>query len=411
MNVTINPTPVSGVIDAIPSKSYAHRYLICAALASGGSSNIDIGFVSRDIEATAQCLSELGASVRVDGRSYLVAPVNVIRDTPTLHCCESGSTLRFLTPVAAALGGASFVMEGRLKDRPMDELLDCLSAHGVGFEKRGNILTVTGKMTGGEFKIAGNVSSQYISGILFALPLCGGGRITLTTDLESRPYVTMTIQTMAEFGVSVVEDASGFSVSSDQRYTPSDANVPGDWSNAAFWLACGVGVKGVSSSCAQGDKAILDVMKEMGAAVKLNDEVWKTDPRNLCGSEIDAKDIPDLVPIISIIAARAKGITKIYNASRLRIKESDRIETTSAMLDSFGIKNEQTGDGLIIYGSDKPFDSCTIDCANDHRIAMSASIGAIYASGEVTLVGAEAVNKSYPSFFEDYCKLGGVINV
>ncbi len=411
MNVTIKPAPISGVIDAIPSKSYAHRYLICAALASLSESIIDVGNASRDIEATAQCLSELGASVDINCGTYRVKPIASSKELPVLHCCESGSTLRFLAPVAAALGGGSFIMEGRLASRPMDELLSCLAEHGVEFKKEDNILTVSGKMTGGEFKIAGNVSSQYVSGILFALPLCGGGRVTLTTELESRPYVTMTIEAMAEFGVNVIEDEKGFIVDSDQRYTSSTARVPGDWSNAAFWLACGVGVKGITVACAQGDRAFLDVMTEMGAAIDYRDNIWITDPSTLHGCDIDAKDIPDLVPIMSVLAARANGVTRIYNASRLRIKESDRIETTSAMLTAFGIKNEQTDDGLIIYGENKPFRSCAVDCANDHRIAMSAAIASIYAEGEVTLVGAEAVNKSYPAFFEDYKKLGGIINV
>lgn len=411
MNVTIKPAHLSGTIDAISSKSYAHRYLICAALAEQGESVVEIGSASRDIEASAICLNELGADVVNENGTYRVSPISQMKKQPTLHCCESGSTLRFLAPVAAALGGGRFIMEGRLGSRPMDELLCVLAEHGVKTENDGKTLTVSGNMTGGEFKIAGNVSSQYISGLLFALPICGGGRVTLTTELESRPYVTMTIEAMAKFGVNVIEDENGFTVAADQKYYCANAKVPGDWSNAAFWLACGVGVKGLTAACAQGDRAFLDVMCKMGAAIDYRDRTWIADPYALHGCDIDAKDIPDLVPIMSILASRANGVTRIYNASRLRAKESDRIETTSAMLTALGVKNEQTDDGLLIYGEKRLFKSCAIDCANDHRIAMSAAIAAVYAEGDVTLVGAQAVNKSYPAFFEDYKKLGGVINV
>lgn len=412
MNVTIKPAALSGTIDAIPSKSYAHRYLICAALAANqNASVIDIGAASRDIAATADCLTSLGASIDIKDGVYNVSPIKNKISMPDLFCCESGSTLRFLTPVAAALGGGRFKMEGRLGSRPMDELIKCLIDHGAKLEKNENILTVSGAMTGGEFKIAGNVSSQYISGILFALPLCGGGRVTLTTQLESRPYVTMTIEAMAAFGVNVTDDEKGFTVASDQCYHSAKAKVPGDWSNAAFWLASGVGVKGLSPNCAQGDRAIIEVLERMGAPVRYENGIYKADVSHLHGCEVDAQDIPDAVPIISVLAGRAEGVTKIYNAARLRAKESDRIETTSAMLTALGVKNDQTDDGLVINGDSRKFRSCKVDCANDHRIAMSASVAAEYAEDDVTLVGAEAVNKSYPTFFEDYKKLGGVINV
>lgn len=412
MDITIRPSLLTGTVDAIPSKSYAHRYLICAALASNtGVSTVEIGSASRDILATADCLKSLGALINIENGIYNVCSIEKAKEVPDLHCCQSGSTLRFLAPVASALCGGRFIMEGRLGSRPMDDLLNALAEHGVKFANDGKFLTVGGGMDGGEFKIAGNVSSQYISGILFALPLCGGGRVTLTTRLESRPYVTMTVEAMASFGVEVTEDENGFAVAADQHYKTADAKVPGDWSNAAFWLASGVGVSGLSPNCAQGDRAIIDVMARMGAPVEYKNGVYKADPTVMYGCEIDARNIPDAVPIISVLAGRADGVTRIYNAARLRAKESDRIASTSAMLTALGVKNEQTDDGLIIYGQNKPFKSCTVDCSNDHRIAMSGAVAASYSEGKVTLIGAEAVNKSYPAFFDDYKKLGGDINV
>ena len=411
MNIKIIPAPLSGVVQAIPSKSYAHRYLISAALCSSGESVINIGPFSRDIEATIECLCELGAEIRNENGVCYIKPVSHIKDTPVLHCRESGSTLRFLVPVAAALGGATFKMEGRLAQRPMDELLDCMSSHGVSFMRGNDTLTVSGGMTGGEFKIVGNVSSQYISGLLFALPLCKGGRITLMSGLESAPYVHITRYAMSEFGVNVITDENGFSVDGGVHYVCANKKVQGDWSNAAFWLVCGVGVKGLDWETLQGDMAILDVLCKMGGEIDYMNDITLSRNVNLYGCDIDASDIPDMVPILSIIAARAKGVTVINNIQRLRIKESDRVETVCNMLCAYGIKHRQIENSLVIYGSDKPFNSCSIDCANDHRIAMSAAIGSIYAEGEVTLIGAEAVNKSYPAFFEDYKKLGGIINV
>ncbi len=411
MNITITPAPLSGVVKAIPSKSYAHRYLISAALASSGESVINIGTFSRDIEATVQCLCELGAEIRTENGICYIKPISEIKNSPVLHCKESGSTLRFLVPIAAALGGATFKMEGRLAQRPMDELLDCMSSHGVSFERGQDTLTVSGGMTGGEFKIVGDVSSQYISGLLFALPLCGGGRITLLTKLESAPYVYITRYAMSEFGVNILIDDNGFRVDGAEHYVCNNKRVQGDWSNAAFWLACGVGVKGLNSETYQGDMVILDVLRKMGGTYDYMNDIYLSKTDNLCSCDIDASNIPDLVPILSILAARAKGVTVINAIQRLRMKESDRVETVCNMLSAFGIKHKQIEDSLVIYGTNKPFKSCSIDCANDHRIVMSAAIGAIYAEGDVTLVGAEAVNKSYPTFFEEYKKLGGIINV
>ena len=411
MDIKITPAPLSGVVNAIPSKSYAHRYLISAALSSSGESVVNIGVFSRDIEATVQCLCELGAEIRNENGICYIKPISDIKKLPVLHCGESGSTLRFLVPVAAALGGAKFKMEGRLAQRPMDELLESMSSHGVSFKRENDTLTVSGGMTGCEFKIVGNVSSQYISGLLFALPLCGGGRVTLLSELESAPYVYITRYAMSEFGVNVIIDENGFRVDRDSHYLAANKKVQGDWSNAAFWLACGVGVKGLDWETLQGDMAILDVLHKMGAEINYTNDITCPGVNDLRGCDIDASDIPDLVPILSILASRAKGVTVINNIQRLRIKESDRVETVCNMLCAFGINHRQSENSLVIYGSDKPFNSCNIDCANDHRIAMSAAIGAIYAKGEVTLVGAEAVNKSYPAFFEDYKKLGGIINV
>ena len=414
MRVTVTPLPLSGTIDAIPSKSYAHRYLICAALADGRSV-IECGRFSDDILATVRCISALGASVDcLPGRFAVYPPANGgLRATAEFDCGESGSTLRFLAPVVSAVGGGTFRMSGRLADRPMDALNKALAEHGATVDKRGNSLVYGGKMTGGEFRIPGDVSSQFISGLLMALPLVGGERVKVTTPLSSAPYVDITADAMSRFGVRVRRGDCFFEVSPDAHYKKADLAVPGDWSNAAFWLASGVKVAGLDPDDAQGDRAILDILSRMGADVRTDaDGIEAVFPDGSNGIELDAENIPDLAPVAAVLAARAKGVTRIYNAARLREKESDRISSISAMLTAFGTEHSVTGDGLVIYGrGGRLKGGCTVDSLNDHRIVMAAAVGAVYADGPVVIDGAEAVAKSYPCFWDDYKKLGGKIDV
>ena len=414
MKVTVTPAKLSGKIAAIPSKSYAHRFLICAAL-SDGCCEIWADRTSADIEATARCLCAMGADITRRGGVYAVSPASGEKTEvlPALDCGESGSTLRFLAPIASALGGGTFTMSGRLAERPMDPLNAALCAHGMTVKKSGNTVTYSGKLTGGEFLIPGDVSSQYISGLLMALPLCGGGEVRLTSPLASAPYVDITVDAMRAFGVSVGRGEGRYTVAPGQKYRRCDPCVPGDWSNAAFWLISGAAVTGLDLNDAQGDKAILDRLADMGAKADFSsDGACCIDGLDrLHGCEIDAGDIPDAVPALAVAAARAKGETRIFNAARLRAKESDRIATVCAMLTAFGVQNRATDDGIVITGRAVALLSCTVDAANDHRIAMAAAVGASFADGPVYITGAEAVNKSYPDFWDDYKKLGGQIDV
>ena len=416
MKVTVSSGQIGGTMPAVPSKSYAHRYLICAAFADG-ESVIRADRTSADIEATARCLRAMGSEISYSGGEYIVKPANIAGKGnnvfPVLDCGESGSTLRFLVPAVCALGGGTFVLSGRLAERPMGPLDDALAPHGSSVHREDNKLTYSGKLTGGEFAVAGDVSSQFISGLLMALPLCGGGRVRLTAPLASAPYVDITIDAMRSFGVQVIRGDGYYEVTAGQKYSPSDIAVPGDWSNAAFWLAAGVKVTGLDPADAQGDKALLGVLYAMGADASFGADggCLVSGLDSLRGCEIDAGDIPDAVPVLAVLAATAKGTTRIYNAARLRAKESDRIESVSAMLTSFGAENRQTPDGILITGRAGRLCGCEVDSANDHRIAMAAAVGASYVDGAVVITGAEAVGKSYPDFWNDYQKLGGKIDV
>ena len=381
-----------GTLAAIPSKSAAHRLFICAALAEEPT-EVSCQGTSRDIEATKACL----AAIR-EGKNLL-------------PCGESGSTLRFLLPVAAALGlEADFQMEGRLPDRPLAPLDQQLAAHGVTLSRpvRHDLLHVSGQLQPGDYVLPGNVSSQYISGLLFALPLLPGtSTLTVTGKVESAPYIEMTLDALRQFGVCVTINNNVYTVSGQSYCSPGRAVVEGDWSNAAFWLCAGalsgpVTVTGLDPDSLQGDRAIVSLLAQFGAKTEQTGDKVTVEPGTLTGLEIDAAAIPDLVPVLSVVAAAARGTTRIYHADRLRIKESDRIRTVCAMLQNLGAAVEETPDGLLIHGG-KPLTGGTVDSANDHRIAMSAAIASILC--DVTVEGAEAVSKSYPGFWEDFDRL------
>ncbi len=406
-------------ITAPPSKSYAHRILICAALADE-ISEITLPELSEDTSATIRALTALGADFEINGE---IVKVNPISDNSTLEknvdCGESGSTLRFLLPVAAALGkNAVFIGRGRLPERPISQLVSELENHGVqtvcmaDSPEKNLPLKISGKMKGGEFTIAGNISSQFASGLIMALPLCGGGKIILTGNIESVPYIDMTISTVNQFGVRAYRKNNIIEVSGG-IYKSQKIAVEGDWSNAAFFLSLGaiykpVSVTGLNFNSTQGDKAIIDLLKRFGAEIVINDESITVSPADLSGIEIDASEIPDLIPIASAVAAASKGVTRIYNAGRLRLKESDRLKAVHDMLSGFGIKVTEKSDELIIFGSEseREVQNINIDGYNDHRIVMSASILSSIYNNELKISTAQAINKSYPRFFEDLSKTG-----
>ncbi|MBQ4093118.1 MAG: 3-phosphoshikimate 1-carboxyvinyltransferase [Firmicutes bacterium] len=416
MDIVLTPTPLKGEIAAIPSKSVAHRMLICAAFADAPTT-LYIPQTSDDINATADCMKALGASIEISGAEYKVTPITTPAKAPTLDCGESGSTLRFLLPVAAVLGNSSqFIGRGRLPQRPLSDLLDAMKEQGTTASAEMLPLTLQGKLRGGHYRIAGNVSSQYITGLLLALPLTEeDSTIEITTALESASYIDITLSVLKIFGIEVTVTEHTYHIKGGQRYhSPQKLLVEGDWSNAAFFLsAAAIGndlaMRGLNENSAQGDRKIISLLKTFGAAPILSETTIGIKADALNGCTIDIRDTPDLLPILSVVAAYAKGTTTFINAARLRLKESDRLESTAALIRNLGGKAETTADSITIYGTG--LIGGTVNSCNDHRIAMAAAIAATHCKEPVTICGAEAVNKSYPGFFEDYKTLGGKANV
>ena len=419
MNIKITPSKLTGYIDAIASKSYAHRYLICAALADKPT-EIAINGFSDDIDATISCLQALGCDITVNESSVTVSPLNdSIAEHPVLDCRESGSTLRFMLPVAAALcKKVAFKARGRLPERPLGPLLDNLKLHGVAYSWSWPLVLERDNITAGVYEISGSISSQFISGLLFALPLLNGDSIIrLSSPMQSTGYVRMTLSVLSRFGIKVEFNGTEFFIKGNQRYTsPETVCTEGDWSNGAFWLAAGalgdgICCNGLDTASHQGDREVLSLLKRFGASVSETPcGIKAVLDGKLSAIEIDAAEIPDLIPIISVVAAAANGETVIYNPERLRLKQSDRLNAIFNMLSALGADVELHGDVLHIRGR-KPLTGGTVDGVGDHRIVMSASIASMLCTGNVTVIGAEAVSKSYPNFFKDFEKLGGKVNV
>lgn len=401
-------------ITAISSKSEAHRFLICAALGDAPVKIICTD-TNADIDATASCLSYLGATIRREDDGFYIEPIRQVNSGAALDCNESGSTLRFLLPVAAALGAnCSFIMKGRLASRPLSPLYEMLEDNGISLTPQGESpLAISGCICSGGYSIAANVSSQFISGMLFALSICKGkSTLTLQGKLESAPYVEMTLDALRVFGADVSFDAltSTYTINGTEKlHSPASVTVGGDWSNAAFFLAAGaigeneVTVNNLDASSRQGDREIIDILRKMGARIDICGDSVTVFPSKLCGVNIDAAQIPDLVPILATVASVASGKTTIYNASRLRLKESDRIESVCAMLSTLGADISPTDDGMIIHGK-AHLSGGQVDSFNDHRIAMSAAVASLVCDESVTISRFEAINKSYPSFDENFTK-------
>ena len=414
MDLQIIPKKLSGAVTPPPSKSQAHRLLIAAAL-SGGVSVLHGLAESQDIQATRRCLSALGAGIedlpdgalRVHGLGHgiVMAPPYALLD-----CGESGSTLRFLIPVALLVQGeASFTGRGRLMERPLKPYEDLFREKGVAWKLEDNVLTVNGgrgydalALDSGAYRLPGNVSSQFFTGLLFTLPLLNGDSTLMsTTPLESRDYLEMTRQALAAAGVTTRwADENTLCVPGGQAYQPFTATAEADWSQAGFWYAADfldsqVEIRGLDPDSAQGDKVVSELY-------------WKLARPG--DAEIDVSGCPDLLPPLAVMAAVRSGTTRFTNAARLRMKESDRLSTITAALTALGAEVHEEPDRLIIVG--KPsLPGGTVDSANDHRIAMMAAIAATGCTGPVTIRGAECVQKSYPDFWEVYRSLGGDIHV
>ena len=399
-----------GAITAPPSKSVLHRLLLCAALGVR-ESTIRCGALSDDVKATVACLRALGAGVDTPRADTLrITPIRRVPDgVCVLPCAESGSTLRFLLPVAGALGAwAAFRRAGRLPRRSLRALTDELARHGMRFRENGNDLFCKGNLLSGNYVITGEVSSQFITGLLFALTLPDGdSTLRVTGKPASAPYVALTERALRGAGIRFDKFENCYTIFGGQRFAPpSPMRVEGDWSAAAPFLCMGalsregVRVDGLNLSSAQGDRTIPDILRRFGADVEQGKDSVTVRRGKLTGVTIDAGDIPDLVPPLAALAATAGGETRIVNAARLRDKESDRLQSTAGMLRALGADIRVTGDGLVILG--KPaLTGGTVDAWGDHRVAMAAAVAACACAAPVTVRGAECVSKSYPAFWEE----------
>lgn len=447
MQLLVSPGALSGVIPAIPSKSYAHRLLIAAALSAPSATNaprlVTYTEGSEDISATCRVLRSLGACVEeLPGIGARVTPIDRahLPDHPELDCGESGTTLRYILPIVAALGcGAVFLGHGRLPQRPLEPLSGELKRHGIKLEGEGNMpLRLSGALPAGDYTLPGDVSSQFIGGLLIALTLTPGtSTLTVTKRLESAAYVRMTLEVLEHAGVRLAETQSRehlpvWHLEGVKALSLPDEGaalaVEGDWSNAAFWLCAGalghlgtsVTVTGLNTSSLQGDRHVLDVLEKFGATVLREDRSVTVKPtqEGLRGCTVDVSQIPDLLPILAVTAAGAKGTTTFTNAARLRIKESDRLATTSTLLSTLSVDNEELPEGLIVRGhgftpsnAPKTLSECTVSGAGDHRIVMAAAVAATAGftgnTHTLRITGAQACAKSYPAFPRDLARLGG----
>lgn len=403
-SVRITPRKLNGKVCAPPSKSAAHRAILCAALSCGESKILNLAF-SEDISATLSVIEQLGAKVSVNGSTATITGIckGEQLDKRILNCNESGSTLRFIIPIALALGGNFFVSgKGRLMERPLDDYYKIFDAQGIFHKKENDKFFFDGKLSGGRYELSGNVSSQYITGLLYSLPLLtSDSEIVITTPIESVGYIKMTLQMLEKFGISIKhsDDYRNYHINGNQTYKACNYTVEGDYSQAAFYyvankLGNNIEISGLLADSLQGDKAILDVIN------LLND--GKTE------HTIDVSQIPDLVPIISVLATQTDGVTHIANAGRLRIKESDRLTAVTQELTKIGAKIDEFDDSLTIHGK-TALSGGVVDAHNDHRIAMSLAIASTIASDEIKICGSDSVKKSYKDFWEVFCSLGGVI--
>lgn len=403
MTIQILPKRLQGKVEAISSKSALHRQVICAFLGDRPVRILCRG-ISQDILATAGCISALGGSADFDDIGLTIAPHgSVFPPDVVLDCGESGSTARFVLPVAAALTD-NFMLtgSGRLPERPMGELIRALAEKGCHFSAENLPMTITGRLRPGEFYLPGGVSSQYVSGLLMALPLLEGpSRIIIEGPLASGSYVALTLSELERFGIVVEEAEDGFIVPGGQQYkSPAVIQTEGDWSNAAFWLCAdalggNITISGLDNNSLQGDRKMSALLKH----------ILEGDQ-----SSIDIDDTPDLLPILTVAACAAHGKTVFSGAGRLRLKESDRLTASRDMIRSLGGRAETTSDSLTVFGSGKLIGG-VVDGQNDHRIVMAAAIAAEICDENVKILGAEAVNKSYPDFFRDLIRLGGTADV
>lgn len=421
--IEITPRLLTGGLEIPPSKSVSHRAIISAGLAKGESviSNV---LMSQDMIATCNAMVALGASIACQeeaNKRYTLTikgcdPLEL--KTETIECNESGSTLRFIIPIVLLQPKRAVITgKGRLVTRPMKPFYEIFEEKSIRYEhlnKEQDLpLALEGSLTPGTYRIDGGVSSQFITGLLFALPLLTGDSvIELTSTLESKPYIDITLDVLKAFGIEIVnENDQRFLIKGNQAYAPCHYRVEGDFSQGAFWLVAGtigemMDCQDLNYSSQQGDKVIVDILKEMGGDIRVEADKLVVKKSQTRGTVIDVSQCPDLVPILGVLGSLSSGTTTIINGERLRFKESDRLMATADVLNKLGGNVVETADGLVIHGI-KQFTGGHVQSHNDHRIAMAVAIASICADGKIILDGAESVNKSYPHFWEDFKEMGG----
>lgn len=414
--IKVSGKNLNGNISAIPSKSYAHRILIGAAL-SDRVTKIRFKGSSDDIDYTISSLKSLGARILpLDEGGVEVHPIEKVKGRPNIDVGESGTTFRLLFPVATSIyDECKFMGKEGLARRPIVELMEALEAGGVGFDSDGLPFKTKRILSSGRFKIPGDVSSQYISGLLFAAPLLKGrSEIILTSKLESKPYIDITIDVLNDFGVQIKNTENGYIVEQQKYKSKKDYTVEGDWSNAAFFLVAGAlgqetTMTGLNMNSTQGDMKIVQVLKDLGAKVDISEDSITVTKDKLYPIEVDLTEIPDSLPILAVAAAAVEdGISRFYNGKRLRLKESDRLNSVATMIKDLGGKVEEKEEEILIYGTGGLKGGIT-SSFGDHRLVMAASIASMISTGDVSIKNSEAVTKSYPEFFKDFQKLGGNI--
>lgn len=415
MRARITPAKIdSGNITIPPSKSLAHRAIICACLAPGRSviSNIDY---SVDIRATIEGMRHLGASIKEDKDTLFIDGIETFQyDGDVVNCHESGSTLRFFLPLFSLTGKrATFSGSKRLIERPQNVYEMLFQEQGIDFVRTYPNIIIDGRLKPGELTLKGNVSSQFITGLLFALPLLeADSKIHIEPPFESRSYVDLTIQMLKRFQIIVeYEDAYTLAIKGNQQYQPTDVLVEGDYSQLVFWASLGVlnhsvETHGLDLHSLQGDKKTIDIFQSMNAGIKVLDDGYQFCPGTLNGTVIDLNDCPDLGPMLFALATQANGKTIFQNAGRLRIKESDRIEAMETELKKLGCSISSTFGTVTITGPVKLQGNVTLHGHNDHRIVMALSILATIADEPITIDDAQAISKSYPGFFKDLASCG-----